>query len=314
MARAPLPDPARAPLRDTSRAPLRDTSRAPLRDAARLAWRHGQAEEGERAIPDEVAVALTYDGSTHAVMMATPADLEDFAIGFSLAEGIIGSPAEVTGIEPAELPLGIDLRIALADRPAERLWHRRRAMAGPVGCGLCGLDSLAEAMRALPVVATKARFDAEALRAAMAALPAHQPLNLESHALHAAGFWTPEAGLLAVREDVGRHNALDKLCGAMARQGVAMAGGAALLTSRVSVEMVQKLAMAGCPLLVAVSAPTALAVATAQAAGITLVAIARADGFEVFTHPSRLRFAAPPRRRAPGRPARPSTEATGHVA
>jgi FdhD protein len=270
--------------------------RAPIREAVGQVWRDGALSAAARAIPEEVAVAITYDGATHAVMMATPADLEDFAIGFSLAEGVIATATEIDGIEAIANALGIDLRIALAGGPADRFWARRRAMAGPVGCGLCGLDSLKEAMRPAPRVVAGGIFAAEAIQAAMRGLAPLQPMNLRTRAMHAAGFWTPSAGIRAVREDVGRHNALDKLCGAMARQGIGMRDGVALLTSRVSIEMVQKLAIAGCPVLAAVSAPTALAVATAEAAGITLIAIARGDGFEVFTHPSRIAFPGDPRR------------------
>lgn len=264
--------------------------RAPIIEAADTVWRDGVLSSTSRAIPEEVAIAVTYDGATHAVMMATPTDLEDFAVGFSLAEGVVTVAAEITGIEPTANTLGIDLRVALADGSADRFWARRRAMAGPVGCGLCGIDSLKEAMRPSPCVAEGGVFAADAILAAIRMLPPLQPLNLRTRAMHAAAWWTPATGIRAVREDVGRHNALDKLCGAMARQGVAMRDGVALLTSRVSVEMVQKLAIAGCPVLAAVSAPTALAVATAEAAGITLIAIARGDGFEIFTHPARIAF------------------------
>ncbi len=263
----------------------------PLVEVTGTVWRSGAVSSTARTIPEEVAIAVTYGRTTHAVMMATPSDLEDFAVGFSLAEGIVATPDEITGIEPVANPLGIDLRIALADAQEGRFRDRRRAMAGPVGCGLCGLDSLKEVLRPAPRVADDgASIQAEALLAATRALPPLQPHNMRTRAMHAAAYWSPAEGIVAVREDIGRHNALDKLCGAMARRGGAMRAGAALVTSRASVDMVQKLAVAGCPVLVAVSAPTALAVATAEAAGITLVAIARSDGFEVFTHPGRIIF------------------------
>ena len=176
----------------------------------------------------------------------------------------------------------------LAPERADRMTLRQRRLAGPSGCGLCGLESLADAVRTLPRVTAAASFDAAAIHTAMAALPAAQKLNQQTHAVHAAAFWHPQRGLVALREDVGRHNALDKLAGALARDGVAVAEGLLLLSSRISVEMVQKAAMLGAPVVVAVSAPTALAVRTGEEAGMTLVGIARADGFEVFTHPERI--------------------------
>jgi len=176
----------------------------------------------------------------------------------------------------------------LAPERADRISLRQRRLAGPSGCGLCGLESLADAVRKPPHIASAASFAASAIHTAMAALPAAQKLNQQTHAVHAAAFWHPQRGLVALREDVGRHNALDKLVGALARDGVAVAEGLVLLSSRISVEMVQKAAMLGAPVVVAVSAPTALAVRIADEAGMTLVGIARADGFEVFTHPERI--------------------------
>jgi FdhD protein len=243
---------------------------------------------GARSLPEEMPIALTYNRSAYAVMLATPADLEDFAAGFSLTEGIVQNPSEIEELDIVPADNGIELRMWLAPERADRVTLRQRRLAGPSGCGLCGLESLADAVRTLPRVTATASFDTAAIHTAMAALPAAQKLNQQTHAVHAAAFWHPQRGLVALREDVGRHNALDKLAGALARDGVAVAEGLLLLSSRISVEMVQKSAMLGAPVVVAVSAPTALAVRTAEAAGMTLVGIARADGFEVFTHPERI--------------------------
>lgn len=256
-----------------------------------MRWTRTGAEAGQRRVPEETAIAIVHDASTTAVMMATPADLEDFAVGFSLSEGAIERLQDIRDIEIVVQDLGVEVRLWLTAERAAPLANRRRRLAGPTGCGLCGIDSLAEAVRAPVLVPRGAlRVDADALLAAMDALSDAQPLGRETRAMHAAGFWTPAAGLLAVREDVGRHNALDKLIGARLRANATDAGtGVVLLTSRVSVEMVQKAAVLGAPILCAVSAPTALAIRTAEQAGITLVAVARSDGFEVFTHPERIR-------------------------
>lgn len=254
------------------------------RPLARLAFGPGRAQEGRRDLPEEVAVALSYNGSTQAVMMATPADLVDFAYGFSLTEGIAGRD-EIDSVEIVETDLGLDLQIWLKDKAEARQRARRRSMAGPVGCGLCGIDSLAEAARRpRPVADRSFTMTPSQVMAAMAALTAHQPLHDATRAAHAAAYWTPEAGIVLAREDVGRHNALDKLIGALA----APAAGALLLTCRCSIDMVQKAAAAGFPVIIAASAPTVAAVTMADQAGITLIGLARADRFELFTHPQRI--------------------------
>ncbi len=260
----------------------------PVRSVARIAWRGGEATRGARAIPEETPIALTYNRSAYAVMLATPANLEDFALGFSLTEGIVQSAGEIEELDIVPTEAGVELRMWLAPERADTMTQRQRRLAGPSGCGLCGLESLADAVRTPPHIASGAHFDTTAIHTAMAALPAAQKLNQQTRAVHAAAFWHPHRGLVALREDVGRHNALDKLAGALARDGAVVAEGLVLLSSRISVEMVQKAAMLGAPVVVAVSAPTALAVRIADEAGITLVGIARADGFEVFTHPERV--------------------------
>ncbi len=219
--------------------------------------------------------------------MATPHDIEELALGFSLPEGVIDSLDQVRGVEVAQSDLGVEARLWLTPDCAGRLAARRRRIAGPTGCGLCGIDSLGEAIRPPPRVTRDLKVTPDQLLAAMEDLSQAQALGRDTRAAHAAGFWTATSGLVAAREDVGRHNALDKLAGALARMEAAR-GGVVLLTSRVSVEMVQKTAAIGAPVLCAVSAPTALAVRTAEAAGVTLVAVARHDGFEVFTGGQRI--------------------------
>jgi FdhD protein len=267
----------------------------PVHIVDRGIWRDSGLRQGPRAIPEETALALTYNGGTYAVMMGTPQDLEDFAIGFSLSEGIVQSPDDIESLHIVPLDDGIELRMWLGQSKADRLSERRRHMTGPTGCGLCGIDSIAEALRPAavvgPIPGLGRRFSALQIMAAIESMPAQQIINRETRAVHAAAFSTPGRGMVALREDVGRHNALDKLAGALARQKLAAGDGMVLLTSRVSVEMVQKTAAIGAPLMVAVSTPTALAVRMADAAGITLCAIARTDGFEIFTHPGRIETA-----------------------
>jgi FdhD protein len=260
----------------------------PARVVARRIWREGGPGVGSRSIPEETAVALTYNGGTYAVMMTTPQDLRDFAVGFSLSEGVIGSPADIDSLDIVRLGDGVELRMWLSQPKADRLRERRRHIAGPTGCGLCGIESIAEALRPAAVVAPGRQFSPEQVMVAMRSLPSRQKLNVETRAVHAAAFWNATSGIVALREDVGRHNALDKLSGALARGSIEVGEGIILLTSRVSVEMVQKSAALGASVMASVSAPTALAVRMADAAGITLAAIARADGFEVFTHPYRI--------------------------
>ncbi len=253
-----------------------------------LARRHDVTARSSRVIPEETPVAFTYGGSTHAVMMATPADLDDFAVGFALTEGLIDRLEDAGEIETVVSDAGIELRAWLAGGRQDAYVSRRRSMAGPTGCGLCGIESLEAATRDLPTIDNRLTIHADALIEAMERLPAGQKFNQETRAVHAAGFWRPDTGALIVREDVGRHNALDKLAGALLRQGVTASQGVVLMTSRVSVELVQKAARIGAPVIAAVSAPTALAVRNAKTCGMTLIAVMRGRDFEVFTHPERI--------------------------
>lgn len=261
----------------------------PITSTNRIARRSTGTTAAARMLPEETPVALSYAGTTHAVMMATPADLEDFAFGFSLTEGIVASPAEIEEVAVEDHGPGIDIQIRLRDAANRRFEARRRRLAGPVGCGLCGIESIEEAMRDLAHVGkSMLTVASDDIVGAVRALSRAQPLHAETGAVHAAGFFVPGRGLVATREDVGRHNALDKLAGALARAGEAGAAGAVVLTSRVSVEMVQKATAIGAPVIVAVSAPTALAVRTAEQAGMTLVALVRGEEFDIFTHPGRI--------------------------
>ena len=255
----------------------------------RVSWRNGESADGERCLAEETAIAITYNRLTHAVMMATPGDLRDFAVGFSLSEGIVPLPDAIEDFAVVEAEGGIELRMWISPVHLAALETRRRRLAGATGCGMCGLESLGEALRPVPAVSSGRVFTAETVDRAAASLAGAQQLNEATRAVHGAGFWTEEGGLVAVREDVGRHNALDKLGGALALRGLQAADGIVLLTSRISIELVQKAARMGAPMLVAVSAPTALAVRAAADAGMTLVGVARRDGFEVFTHSGRIR-------------------------
>jgi formate dehydrogenase accessory protein FdhD len=254
----------------------------------------GQVEEGSELVADEVPVALSYNGITHAVMLASPIDLEDFALGFTLGERIVRHPRDVYDIEVEHTPRGIAIALRIASGAMARLKVTRSARLGKTGCGLCGVDSLEyfEQEACMPASGVRAsdrqRFGAAGLHRAMAGLAARQQLHQATGAVHAAGWAGVDGALLCVREDVGRHNALDKLIGALARQGTAPDEGFAVVTSRASFEMVQKAARAGFSLLAAISAPTALAVRMADGAGLTLAGFVRGGRHVLYSHPQRL--------------------------
>ena len=259
-----------------------------------------ERELPERELPEEVPVAIVCDGTTLAVLMCTPLDLVDFARGFLLTEGIVepGGRTAPPDIEVLEHASGIECRVRLGAASRLAIERRRRTLAATSSCGLCGVKSLAQAVRPPASVGGQAfRLRAADARAAVDALRLHQPLHDRTRGVHAAGFFLPGRGMTHVREDVGRHNALDKLAGALAgtHRGAdagtgaeAAADGAIVLTSRVSIEMVQKAAAIGVPVIVAVSTPTTLAVRAARAAGLTLIGNARNGRQDVFTHPFRV--------------------------
>jgi FdhD protein len=264
-------------------------TRPAITQTTRIARRASGTSSAARMVPEETPVAFSYAGTTHAVMMASPADFEDFALGFSLTEGIVSAPEEIEAIEVEDLGAGVDIQISLKDKANTRFEARRRRLAGPVGCGLCGIESIEEAMRSVhDVRQSPLTLSPADIVQSVKLLSKQQPLHAETGAVHAAGFYVPGKGVVAAREDVGRHNALDKLAGALARAGVHGATGAVVVTSRVSVEMVQKTAAIGASFIIAVSAPTALAIRTADESGMTLVALVRGEDFDIFTGPDRV--------------------------
>lgn len=240
------------------------------------------------AVIAETAIALLYNGQPHAVMMATPADLDDFALGFALSEGVVGNASEFSLVDTVRHADGITLHAAIPQARFDALDSRRRGLAGRSGCGLCGVESIDAAMRPPPTATSTVCFTRRDVAQALDLLASRQPLNDASGGVHAAGFYDARAGTLVVREDVGRHNALDKLVGALARSGTDPSTGFVLITSRASYEMVHKAATCGIGLVVAISAPTDLAIRTADAAGLTLAAFARGEALNVYSHPHRL--------------------------
>ena len=251
-------------------------------------WKSGNQSQLEDIVAEEVPVALIYNGISHVVMLATPMDLEDFALGFSLAEGILSDPKELYGIETVTQSAGIELRMEIATERFHQLKEKRRSMTGRTGCGLCGAESLAQALR-LPgaVNLLQQTFSPAAILKSLTEASKNQPLQAETGATHASFWVSPEGEVELVREDVGRHNALDKLLGAKARSD--NKSGFVLTTSRASYEMVQKSAVAGVAMLVAISAPTGLAIRMAEQCGITLVGFARPEQYVVYTHPQRIK-------------------------
>ena len=239
----------------------------------------------ERDLPEEIAVAIMAGRRPAAVMIASPADYADLGWGFALTEGIAARPSDIEICSVTPEASGVRVVLQLLGQAGA---VRERVLPGRSGCGLCGVSDLKQAVRAVPRVASGGRMAPEVLHAAIAALEKHQPLNARTHAVHAAAHVRSDGSLTEVREDIGRHNALDKLVGALAQAGIDPADGAVLLTSRASYEMVDKAAMAGVRILAAVSAPSALALRKAQAAGMTLVGVARRDSFAVFSGAERL--------------------------
>ena len=253
--------------------------------------RAGRTDHATDWLADEVPVALVFNGISHAVMLATPADLEDFALGFGLTEGLLADASELHDVDVQETRLGIEVHMDVAGACEFRLKERRRNLTGRTGCGLCGTESLEHVHRSLPEFTVGSHpiyVTTAAVGRALRSLRAAQVLQQSTGAAHAAAWCGPDGEALLLREDIGRHNALDKLAGAMSRAGTDASQGFVCVTSRASFEMVQKTAMIGASMLVAVSAPTVLAVRTAQAAGMALAGFARRDDFVAYTAPERF--------------------------
>jgi len=248
----------------------------------------GAAEPVARLVPVEAPVAIEVNGIGYAVLMATPTDLIDLAYGFAFAERLVDGAADIIGVDQHEVPQGMILRLQLVEACAERVAQRVRHRTTDSACGLCGIENLEQAVRPLPAVSQQSRADDAALFRALTDLPRYQPLNRATGAAHVAAACGADGAIRLAREDVGRHNGFDKLVGALLRQGLGWEGGFALLSSRCSYELVEKAALAGVPLLVTISAPTGLAIERAKEAGLTLVALARADSVLVMTDPHGL--------------------------
>jgi FdhD protein len=266
-----------------------ETSAAVSAEVAVQRWTRGALAGTTDLVAEEMPVALVYHDVPHVVMLATPADLEDYAVGFTLSEGLVAAADEIRGVEVIRGEASADVNISVAWERFTQLLQRRRNLAGRTGCGLCGAETAADAIRECQPVPAGVTITAAELHETMTQLAARQPINARTGSVHAAAWVVPGAGIQVVREDVGRHNALDKTIGALARAKADFAAGYMLITSRASYEMVQKCATVGIALLVALSAPTAFAVRLAERSGLTLVAFARADQHVVYAHPHRLK-------------------------
>ena len=252
-------------------------------------WSQGELTRKTDQVAEEMPVAFVYHGVPHVVMLATPADLEDFAVGFTLSEGLVQRPEEIRSVEVTRAEEAADVRITVAHERFSELLHRRRNLTGRTGCGLCGAEKAEDAIREVAQVGPGPTVSVEGLHEAIEQLGSMQPINARTGSVHAAAWVIPGKGIQLVREDVGRHNALDKAIGALVRSGADFAAGYMLITSRASFEMVQKSATVGISFLAALSAPTGFAVRLAEKTGLTLVAFARRDRHVVYAHPGRLK-------------------------
>ena len=260
----------------------------PLLSLPATRWREGQAAATRETIAEEIPVAIVYNGIPHVVMMATPQDLEDFALGFSLTEELIASPADLQGVEVVRYSQGIEIQALVSPAREEVIAGRTRRLTGRTGCGICGADSVSMVLKELHPVDDSVSISGSSIRRAIETLASHQSLNAAAGAVHAAAWAGLDGTVQVVREDVGRHNALDKLIGALLKAATDPKTGFVIVTSRASFEMVQKTTVLGAPLMAAISGPTGLAVRVARQAGLTLVGFARGGSHTVYAHPQRI--------------------------
>ena len=251
-------------------------------------WERGHTVLASDQVAQEAPVAILYEGVPHVVMLASPADLIDYAYGFTVSEELVATPAEIRSVEVRAAQEATEVHVSIAWERFPELLRRRRNLTGRTGCGLCGAETLPEAIRGRARIGTGPRVSAAELHRAIDELGSRQPLNARTGSVHAAAWVIPGEGIYCVREDVGRHNALDKAIGALLRAGLDLDRGYMLVTSRASYEMVQKAATVGIAMLAALSAPTSLAIRHAERSGLTLVAFARRDRHVVYAHPQRL--------------------------
>ena len=267
---------------------MTDAAPTPFVEVPVRRWARGTLSETRDFVTEEVPVALVYHGVPHVVMLASPADLEDYAVGFTVSEGLVATPREIQSVEVERRTDSIEVRIGIAGERFSELLRRRRNLTGRTGCGLCGAETIADAIRPPTKVAQGPAVSSADLHAALIQLESMQPVNARTGSIHAAAWVVPGKGVQLVREDVGRHNALDKVIGALVRADVDVTGGYALITSRASFEMIQKSVTAGITFVAAVSAPTGLAVRLAEQSGLTLVGFARREQHVVYANPQRL--------------------------
>ena len=260
----------------------------PVRTHALTRLSDAPPSEDRAAIAEEIPVAFVYNNVPFVVVMASPDHLEDLGAGFSITEGIIDVPADIARMEIVRHSRGIEVQMTVPDAAATRLTDRRRGLTARTGCGVCGIESIDEALRAPPSVTSDIVITKQALWRAAEGLEQEQPLNRETRAVHAAAFADSSGELRVVREDVGRHNALDKVIGALGRGGIDASSGFLIVTSRASYELVQKAAIAGVPLLAAISRPTSLAIQLADQANVTLVGLLRGRSANVYAHARRI--------------------------